>query len=124
MPELVGITFTAFKTYEPVTVQPSKISVSKNYYSTIKVTTNYPEVNNGKSYNRIMAIKTPNGYSLYAFSSAFIIETRFSGKYNTVDMGEVFDWLKEEFGSIPKGEYVFEIYFDGDLYGSNSLYVY
>ena len=89
------------------------------YYSTFRIDLNYPRLSKARTYAWVLALKTPKGYcSFVRYNETFELEKRWSGYYWNLAINEYMDAVKNNFGEIPNGEYSFECYFDGRIYGS------
>ncbi len=113
-------TFTEFKSSRPLTMDHTSFDLSgDNYYSTFRIDLNYPRLSKARTYAWVLALKTPKGYcSFVRYNETFELEKRWSGYYWNLAINEYMDAVKNNFGEIPNGEYSFECYFDGRIYGS------
>ena len=53
----------------------------------------------------------------------FTLENRYDYIYMNYAISEWLDWVEIDYGSIPTGEYTFELFLDGQLYDYASFTV-
>ena len=106
----------------------SRFSLSdmeKNPTQTFQVRVSWPQLKKSREYTAKLVLNTPYGYSgtVYRWDS-FTFENKYSYTYMTYSlMSEWLQNVEEDFGSIPTGEYTFEIYMDGQLYDYASFFL-
>ena len=112
--------FTDFKSGRKLEIQPDVINSSgDDYYQTIRLTIYYPQLKRDRVYNYLLALKTPKGYcSVVRYSNSFVLSKQYSGIYDDFGINDFLDAIKQNFGEIMRGEYCFEVYFDGAIYAS------
>ena len=117
------------KVYTEFSSSSKKIVVKENYFSISEVygektkqnqlQVHYPQLKKDRSYKAKLVTKTPEGYGgLVWVWEKFDLESKYSYIYIDLSMYEFFEGIKNDFNEIPKGQYTFEWYFDGQLYSS------
>ena len=119
-------TFTEFKDAKALTISPDSFDLSGDkYYTTFRLEINYPTLARDRNYAWVLALRSPLGYaSMVYYEDQFKMERRYTGYYWDLAMNEFMDAVKANFGTIPRGEYTFECYFNGCIYGSKTFMVY
>lgn len=113
--------FTEFSTGgKYLTLTETRFSVSDledNPTQSFEVRVSWPQLKRNREYTGKLVLKTPYGYaSLVYYWDSFTLENRYEYRYMTYAMSEWLDNVESEYGSIPYGEYTFELYLDGQLY--------
>ena len=91
--------------------------------ASFQVQVKYPMLSHSRDYTAKLALKTPYGYcgSVFRWDS-YTFENQYTYCYSTFYMqSDWLDYVEDSFGSIPTGEYTFEMYMDGQLYGFTSF---
>ena len=52
------------------------------------------------------------------------MDKQYTGIYDDWDLSMFWDTIKLNFGEIMRGEYTFEVYFNGNFYASTSVNIY
>ena len=103
-------------------VDKSVISLSAykaNTSMTIQIQVRYPQLKYSRDYAGKLVLKTPLGDSgLIMHYASFPLENRYTYMYDNLSLKEWFDRIENFHGTIPIGSYTFEIYMDGNLYGT------
>ncbi len=105
--------------YLNLTMEKFSLSeMEKKPTMTFEVQVSWPRLKNSREYAAKLVLNTPYGYaSRVIYYDVFTFENKYEYTYVTFSLMN--DWLvqvEEDFGSIPTGEYTFEIYMDGQLY--------
>lgn len=111
-----------------LTLTETRFSLSdmdKNPTQTFQVRVSWPKLKKSREYTAKLVLKTPYGYSgTVRHWDSFTFENKYSYTYMTYSlMSEWLQNVEEDFGSIPTGEYTFEIYMDGQLYDCASFFL-
>ena len=119
-------TFTEFKPSKPITINPNTFDISGDgYYTSFRFDINYPQLSKDRKYALLIAMKTPLGYtSRVRGIEDFELERKWIGYYWEEALSDYLDVIKANFGTIPRGEYTLECYFDQCFYGSTTFKVY
>jgi len=114
--------FTEYVTgdkYLDLTVESFSLSeLKKKPTMTFEVRVSWPQLKYSRDYTAKLVLDTPYGYTSKVYHyDTFTFENRYSYTYMIFSL--MSDWLDEvedDYGSIPTGDYTFEIYMDGQLY--------
>ncbi len=119
-------TYSEFKGGKRLEVEPDSFNVSGDgYYQTFRYTVYYPRLSRSRTYNALMVLRTPKGYCSGVIThEPFEMDKQYIGMYSDADLSIYLDAIKANFGDIPRGEYTLEMYFDGCLYASATMYIY
>lgn len=119
-------TFTDFSTGKQLELDKDQFAISgQGYYQTFRMTVWYPQLSKPREYNYLLALKTPRGYaSIINAYNPYTMDKQYRGIYEDMDLSSFLDCIKANFGEIMRGEYIFEVYFDGNFYASKSIYIY
>lgn len=100
------------------------IESDDGYAYGLRIEYHYPSLNNPRSYNSALAIYSPMGYVAYTYVEPFDMPKGSTYTYyEFFDLTYYFEALKDDYGVIPTGTYIIELYLDGDLAGSNTFKV-
>ena len=119
-------TFTDFKSGKKVTCSIDSFDArSESIYQTIQVRLYFPRLSKERRYTWQLALWTPKGYvGLVKYNDNFRMEPKYSYYYWDLDFSEWMNSVEKYFGKIMSGDYVFEMYLNGQYYGGVGFYVY
>ncbi len=112
--------FTAGEQY--LDLSKNKFSLSdleENPMTSFQVQVRYPMLSHSRDYTAKLVLNTPYGYcgSVVRWDS-YTFENEYTYCYSTFYMqSEWLDEVEDSFGSVPTGDYTFEMFMDGQLYG-------
>ena len=121
-------TFMDWTSGKAVVVEDLKsfITGQDSIYRNIKLKMHYPRIRRGRTYYRLIALRTPKGYSSYVSitPSLDLGRSGYVAMTTTMDFSAWMKRVKQDFGKYPKGEYKFEIYLNGAYYQGGNFFVY
>ncbi|HPJ03413.1 MAG TPA: hypothetical protein PKU80_11280 [Candidatus Limiplasma sp.] len=100
-------------------------AMKKDPAKNFRLEVSYPKLRHSRNYKAKLALITPFGYSSNVYCwPTFEFENQYSCVYSVFSMwGDFMVTVEDDFGSIPTGEYTFEMYMDGQLYSYESFTV-
>ncbi len=101
----------------------SLADLERNPMSSFDVQVRYPKLKYSRDYTAKLVLKTPYGYcSAVTRWDSFTLENRYTYVYSSFYLkNNWLDYVEDNFGSIPTGEYTFELFMDGQLYSYASF---
>lgn len=124
VPKPIFSEFAAGLKYLTLTTDTFSLSaIDKDPMLSFQVQLRYPMLSHSREYTAKLVLKTPYGYcgSVVRWDS-FTLENQYTYVYTPFYIkSDWLDFVENDFGSIPTGEYTFEMYMDGQLYGYASF---
>ena len=110
-----------------VELSKTKCSISeamRKPSDSFQVRISWPQLKYAREYTCKIVVRTPFGYSSYmGYYEDFVMHNRYQYNYVTYSFYDELKRVEDEYGSIPTGDYVYEVYFDGEFYDSATLRV-
>ncbi len=97
----------------------SLAKMEKDPSMTFSLRVSYPQLKHSREYKAKIILETPFGYcsTVYCWEK-YKLQNYYTYVYTTFSMmSDFLENVEDDFGSIPTGEYRFEMYMDGQLYG-------
>lgn len=125
MPRRIYTEFATGGKYMSLTKTKFSLSdLEENPTESFQVRISWPQLKYDREYAGKLALNTPYGYaSLVYHWDTFTLENRYDYIYMNYAISEWLDWVEIDYGSIPTGEYTFELFLDGQLYDYASFTV-
>ena len=119
-------TFTDYKKGKKVTIDTDTFDLrAESIYRTVTLRLYYPRLSKERRFVWVLALKTPKGYSsLVVCDENLKLDPRGTFAQGEFDFSLFMNDVERVFGSIPSGDYAFEMYLDGQYYGQADFYIY
>ena len=117
--------FTDYSTSKKIVVSEKRFSISEidqDKTKQFEFQVHYPQLRAIRSYKAKLVVKTPKGYGGYVWVwSIYDLLPQYDWIYTNMSMYEFLEGLKADFDEVPRGRYIFEFYFDGQLYATDEI---
>ena len=119
-------TFTDYTKNKKVTISQDSFDLrQESIYRTVTLRLYYPRLSKERRFVWVLALRSPLGYGSYVVCDENLkLDPRGSFAQGEFDFSVFMNDIQDTYGSIPGGDYAFEMYLDGQYYGEADFYIY